>query len=1543
MPTIETIRRIRVQQISEGGDAVRRDLQATADAQQKLGDVVNSSAVITDLASKKTLSAAGAFDRWRLKVDESFRAAENLRRGLENADRALQQGATDVATYERQIGLLQTRFGAAAKEAQAFEAAQRAAAQATIQAREAQEAAAASYQKTINQRLGVGGGGGGGGAGEDRAAAFEAAAAAGDKLRAKYDQMFAAAQRYAATVKEVTDAERAGILTTEIANDARQKATRSYNDQIQVLERIAQVQKESAQRSVNSQLVVPDRGGDIEAYAKSLDALQAKFDPLFAAEQSYIRTVEELDKALSVGAISQGVYNARFAEQGALLDAAVAKINGVVDAQTKAAQATALAASAQEQFNKLLGVRDDFGTESRAADIDAYGQALSNTRAKYDPLYRAQQQYLSGLQDLRQAFAAGAISQEVFNTNLAQQKDAFADQIKALNGVVEIQGAAARSASDLRAAWSQLGEQGRTAFQNIQASNKLGSLSNMSGTVRDDSANAALQSQINAAAQKAGAEAEAYAASLTKQRAALVPMFAVTQQFEAAQESANKALEAGIIDQGEFEAAVARARNTLLAQTNELRKAEDANARLAKGVGLSAYGWQNLSFQINDVVTSLASGISPMQTFAQQGGQIFQVLQGGQGGVRGALAGIGETAMSVARRIGPVGGAFAGVTAAVLAGVTAQQSYASTQTALAQNLSGVGRASGATVAQINAVASASAAAGGVSVRSAREMAGEFAATGKIGTEMYGGLIGSVKDYAATTGQSVPDATKALAEAFADPAKGADTLDKQLAILNDTTRENIQRLAAQGDRLGAQKLLLDTYKSGLTSATELTSAWGRTTAAVGATISDVWDKVGGAVDKAVTGGSLEERLATAQKVLENSRARSAGAFGSLLPGVASRDERLAQDEVNKLKEDVRKRDERIQQAQQNQTSTRIGDYVRALDPANEQIKKISDMAKDIATNFAKLPFDEQGNARRAMEGLLTQAKQLREDLMAGGSGFADALRTAGFQQRTIGFTQQGLSAATINENAANKEIDVRRQGGNQSDINARLQSIEQERVTLLQSLEKSSTLEGNQIGGAFSRMSQSVQAQIIAAGQQFGKVPAALIAGIADKESGGNANIGGTKVLGPDGRPSTSAYGLGQITRGTAADAIRNGYLPSTFDRTDPAQGAAGIAGVFQMKLDQAGGDQFKALKNYYGSKDDAANTAYANDVLRRAGQMGDPSSLAQGRDQDAYTRALRDQNDTLRNVTQNYGQNGLALEATAEATKRYNALLDAGVPASDALAASIKGLATQTASAAQQIKLQQFASDTGFQRDQLGRTAAEGAAYSQARSLVGDTSSASAQFVIAQSQALDTLKQVKDTSQGAFSGIITDLSHGTSVANAFASALNKIGDKLIQFGTDAIFSKLFGSILGGGSSGGGGGGGFDLFGGIGKLFGFADGGYTGHGGKYEPAGIVHRGEYVIDSGTVSRIGRGFFDGLRGYADGGFVEMPDMKAPLAPIAANANGPQQAVDARQFSFDLRGSNLSLAEVDARVRSTLSSYDQEQRRTQFDRQKADKRAFG
>lgn len=62
--------------------------------------------------------------------------------------------------------------------------------------------------------------------------------------------------------------------------------------------------------------------------------------------------------------------------------------------------------------------------------------------------------------------------------------------------------------------------------------------------------------------------------------------------------------------------------------------------------------------------------------------------------------------------------------------------------------------------------------------------------------------------------------------------------------------------------------------------------------------------------------------------------------------------------------------------------------------------------------------------------------------------------------------------------------------------------------------------------------------------------------------------------------------------------------------------------------------------------------------------------------------------------------------------------------------------------------------------------------------------------------------------------------------------------------------------------------------GIGSWFGFADGGYTGDGGKHDVAGVVHKGEWVVPQNVVQKPGMlNFLNKLTygsGYADGGLV-------------------------------------------------------------------------
>jgi len=116
---------------------------------------------------------------------------------------------------------------------------------------------------------------------------------------------------------------------------------------------------------------------------------------------------------------------------------------------------------------------------------------------------------------------------------------------------------------------------------------------------------------------------------------------------------------------------------------------------------------------------------------------------------------------------------------------------------------------------------------------------------------------------------------------------------------------------------------------------------------------------------------------------------------------------------------------------------------------------------------------------------------------------------------------------------------------------------------------------------------------------------------------------------------------------------------------------------------------------------------------------------------------------------------------------------------------------------------------------------------------------------------------------------------------------------------------------------------FDLNAGMGSVGDFTrtfdSGGYTGPGGKYEPAGIVHKGEYVLNQAATRRMGIGMLDRInKGYANGGLVGGGIGAAGAPDISINVtNASGQPVSASQpkFSMDALGNYL--------VQFTLNDY--------------------
>lgn len=183
----------------------------------------------------------------------------------------------------------------------------------------------------------------------------------------------------------------------------------------------------------------------------------------------------------------------------------------------------------------------------------------------------------------------------------------------------------------------------------------------------------------------------------------------------------------------------------------------------------------------------------------------------------------------------------------------------------------------------------------------------------------------------------------------------------------------------------------------------------------------------------------------------------------------------------------------------------------------------------------------------------------------------------------------------------------------------------------------------------------------------------------------------------------------------------------------------------------------------------------------------------------------------------------------------------------------------------------------------------------------------------------DTLEDVLsgnfDNIGSKFADMIFKMAANAAAANLAQALFGDFG-KSGQIG--GLIGSAFAGIFGGGGSGPAPTAAQVGAAGDGLMF-FAEGGYTGAGGKYDPAGVVHAGEYVIPADATRRLGVGFLDSLRGYADGGYVgangAMPMMQSGSTRVEIINNGTPQEVRGASSTFDAEGQVISIIVGDMR----------------------------
>lgn len=342
------------------------------------------------------------------------------------------------------------------------------------------------------------------------------------------------------------------------------------------------------------------------------EAGEQAFRGIAAAAGPASATLDQIDRAAQAAGVEmKGLY-----ERTALANAVM--------------RSAAVGAASLEERLRAAGLAGrTFRTSADEADV--YGRVLDSVRAKFNPLFGAQRQYQSNLEEIRQAHVAGALSVEEMTRAFEREKVALDQNVAAImkrQAAVDAAAAAAR---------------GPSVMQRIDA------VTGVSGGVA-----------------RSEADIQAYGRALDDVRAKHNPLFAAIRRYKDVLGELRAAHRAGAISADELTAAIQRERRATLASIDVIKGRNTGLIGTAAGANLAAFRMQNLAFQVNDIGVSLAGGMNPFVVMAQQGTQIAQIYGFGGGGVNGLMRDLRSMAVGAGRAVINVARGFPLITAGVL-------------------------------------------------------------------------------------------------------------------------------------------------------------------------------------------------------------------------------------------------------------------------------------------------------------------------------------------------------------------------------------------------------------------------------------------------------------------------------------------------------------------------------------------------------------------------------------------------------------------------------------------------------------------------------------------------------------------------------------------------------------------------------------------------------------------------------------------------------------------------------------------------------------
>lgn len=189
---------------------------------------------------------------------------------------------------------------------------------------------------------------------------------------------------------------------------------------------------------------------ELDKFVNSSKRAEAANDDLASAAEAAGRGIDRITRETkgARAALEQAATAARSVEAAAVALGRNAIAPTV--AYVRAIDQVNNALRVQQQINRSVGVRPLADAAGRASDIAAFGDALDDLRAKFNPLFAAERQHRETIGEIAEAARVGAISEKERAdaiTRTTAVYEAQVAQIRRLEGTLRNQAAAALAAA----------------------------------------------------------------------------------------------------------------------------------------------------------------------------------------------------------------------------------------------------------------------------------------------------------------------------------------------------------------------------------------------------------------------------------------------------------------------------------------------------------------------------------------------------------------------------------------------------------------------------------------------------------------------------------------------------------------------------------------------------------------------------------------------------------------------------------------------------------------------------------------------------------------------------------------------------------------------------------------------------------------------------------------------------------------------------------------------------------------------------------------